>query len=224
LSKRGGREVFRKSAGPPLTKPINGNGIIPEFVKYGWFGVGPCTVARAACLSLALVGAGVAMAGEPFTGRVVRVHDGDTITVERAGGERGRVRLWEIDCPEGDQPWGDRATDFTTERCLDKRVLVLGRDEDRYDRLVAEVMLPSQRIINYLLLQEGLVWWYEKYAPDETLYRSLEKHARRHKKGLWADPEPVPPWDWRKRIKAVEALPAAESKPQVGVNYFKASQ
>ena len=50
-----------------------------------------------------------AHAADPFTGRVVAVHDGDTITIERASGERVRVRLWGVDCPEGDQPWGSDA-------------------------------------------------------------------------------------------------------------------
>lgn len=73
---------------------------------------------------------------------------------------------------------------FIEAKCMGKKVLVFGRDTDRYGRLVAEVMLPDQQIINHLLLQEGLAWWYEKYAPDENLYRSLEKHAQRGKKGL----------------------------------------
>ncbi len=58
---------------------------------------------------------------------------------------------------------------------------------DRYGRLVAEVMLPSQRILNHELLKAGLAWWHEKYAPDETPYRLLEKQARQDKVGLWAE-------------------------------------
>ena len=64
--------------------------------------------------------------------------------------------------------------------------------------LVAEAMLPSQRLLNHVLLQEGLAWWQEKYAPDANLYRILEKQTKRDKVGLWADPGPVKPWAWRR--------------------------
>ena len=68
-----------------------------------------------------------ALAGEVWPGRVVAVIDGDTITVEQGEGIRVKIRLWGIDCPESDQPWGDRATAFTTEKCLGKTFLpVLG--------------------------------------------------------------------------------------------------
>ena len=80
---------------------------------------------------------------------------------------------------------------------MDKTVLVFERDVDRHGRTVAEIMLPNRRILNYELLKAGLAWWYEKYTPDETLYRLLEKQARREGLGLWTDPEPVPPWEWR---------------------------
>ena len=153
-----------------------------------------------------------ALATDSFTGRVVAVADGDTITVEREDGEWVKVRLWGVDCPEDSQPWGDRATEFTAEKCLDKRVLVLGRDVDRYGRLVAEVMLPSQRILNHELLKAGLAWWYWTYAPEEGLYKILEREARRDKVGLWVDPELVPPWEYRSRSKGPNGPGSAPSE------------
>ena len=47
----------------------------------------------------------------------------------------------------------------------------------------------------------GWCWWYRKYAPGDTVLEGLEKEARKSKKGLWADPQPVPPWEWRKQRK-----------------------
>jgi len=138
---------------------------------------------------------------DSFTAQGIKVHDGDTITVEREDGEWVKIRLWGIDCPESKQPWGSQATDFTTEKCLDKRVLVLGRDVDRYGRLVAEVMLSGQRILQHELQKAGLAWWYWTYAPEEGLYKILESAARRDKVGLWVGPEPVPPWEYRSRSK-----------------------
>ena len=49
------------------------------------------------------------------------------------------------------------------------------------------------------LVKDGWCWWYRKYAPGDTVLEGLEKEAREAKKGLWADPQPVPPWEWRKR-------------------------
>ncbi|TLY29446.1 MAG: hypothetical protein E6K63_05140 [Nitrospirae bacterium] len=50
----------------------------------------------------------------------------------------------------------------------------------------------------YLLVKAGLAWWYRHYAPGDTVLAGLEKEARDAKQRLWADPDPVPPWEWRK--------------------------
>jgi len=139
-----------------------------------------------------LILATLAHAGDKWTGKVIGITDGDTITVLR-GQTQVKIRLYGIDCPEKGQPWGKRAKQFTAEKCFGKTILVNEKSWNRYGRLVAEVMLPGQRILNHELLKAGLAWWYEKYAPDESLYRLLEKQARREGAGLWAEPEPVAP-------------------------------
>jgi endonuclease YncB( thermonuclease family) len=55
--------------------------------------------------------------------------------------------------------------------------------------------------VNHTLVKAGWCWWYRKYAPGDTVLEGLEKDAREAKKGLWADPQPVPPWEWRKRTR-----------------------
>ena len=52
--------------------------------------------------------------------------------------------------------------------------------------------------VNDELVQDGWCWWYRKYAPGDTVLERLEKEARKGRKGLWADPQPVPvpPWEW----------------------------
>ena len=52
-----------------------------------------------------------------------------------------------------------------------------------------------------MLVKEGWCWWYRKYAPGDTVLEGLGNEARETKKGLWADPQPVPPWEWRKGSK-----------------------
>ena len=49
------------------------------------------------------------------------------------------------------------------------------------------------------LIRCGWCWWYRKYAPGNTVLEMLESEAREERKGLWADPQPVPPWEWRKQ-------------------------
>jgi micrococcal nuclease len=49
------------------------------------------------------------------------------------------------------------------------------------------------------LVKQSWCWWYRKYAPGDTVLEGLKKEAREAKKGLWAEPQPVPPWEWRNR-------------------------
>jgi micrococcal nuclease len=71
--------------------------------------------------------------------------------------------------------------------------------QDRYGRTIADVLLPDGTTVNHTLVKNGWCWCYRKYAPDDTVLEGLEKEAREEKKGLWADPQSVPPWEWRKR-------------------------
>ena len=71
--------------------------------------------------------------------------------------------------------------------------------QDRYGRTIADVLLPDGTHVNHTLVKNGWWWWYRKYAPEDMTLEGLEKEAREEKKGLWADPQPVPPWEWRKR-------------------------
>lgn len=130
-------------------------------------------------------------------GRVVRVRDGDSIVVLR-GGIGVEVRLDGIDCPELAQAFGRAAKGFTSGLVFGKPVRLVGKGKDRYDRELAEVLLPDGRSLNRVLVAAGLAWWYRKYSADRSL-EALEQTARTSRRGLWADPDPVPPWDFRVR-------------------------
>jgi endonuclease YncB( thermonuclease family) len=71
-------------------------------------------------------------------------------------------------------------------------------DLHKYKRTLGDVILPDGMNLNQELVRQGMCWWYRKYAPGDTVLEGLEKEAREAKKGLWADPQPVPPWEWRK--------------------------
>lgn len=140
-------------------------------------------------------------AAEPWSGRVVAVGDGDTIEVLR-GRAAARVRLHAVDCPELGQAFGQRARRRTAELVMGREVRVQVVERDRFGRLVAEVFLPGGESLNRKLVAEGLAWWYRDYAPRDVELRLLEEKARDARRGLWADPKPVPPWIWRRNRNA----------------------
>jgi len=134
---------------------------------------------------------------EQWTGLVVGIQDGDTLTVLR-GKEQVKVRLDGIDCPEKAQPFGDRAKQKTAYLSFNRQVTVISSKKDRFGRVLAVILLPNGHPLNDELLRAGLAWWYRKYAPKNLRFVQLEETARDAGLGLWADPHPVPPWLWRK--------------------------
>lgn len=139
-------------------------------------------------------------ASADFRGKVVGVHDGDTITVlHNANGER--VRLNAIDCPELGQPFGYQAKKLASELMFGQEVTVKETGHDRYGRTLGTVILNDGRAINQLLVSEGACWWYRKFAVENIELRNLEDQARLQKRGLWIESNPIPPWDWRKAKK-----------------------
>jgi endonuclease YncB( thermonuclease family) len=79
-----------------------------------------------------------------------------------------------------------------------KEVTLQTHGYDKYKRTLAEVRLLDAIHVNHTLVNDGWCWWYRKYAPGDTVLEGLEKEAREAKRGLWVDPDPVPPWAWRR--------------------------
>lgn len=142
------------------------------------------------------------LSAEDFKATVSRVVDGDTITVLRAY----TVRLNGIDCPEAGQPFGTEATKASSDLVLEREVRITTRGLDKYGRTIADVYLPEGTNLNRELVKQGMAWWYREYSTDKEL-ESAESDARAARRGLWADPTPVPPWQWRHQNPS--ALPAA---------------
>ena len=150
---------------------------------------------------LFLVALPILVYAEQFTGKVVGISDGDTISVLREG-KAVKVRLHGVDTPEKTQAFGTQARKFTGDLVFQQTVTVVIRDTDRYGRLVGEVLLPDGRSLNQELVKAGMAWWYRPYAPNDTTLAQLEAEARTAKRGLWADAHPIPPWEWRKGQRA----------------------
>ncbi|MBI3606514.1 MAG: thermonuclease family protein [Nitrospirae bacterium] len=135
-----------------------------------------------------------------FSGTVVSVHDGDTISVVRRN-QVEKVRLAGIDCPELRQAFGPRAKQFTSRLASGQMVSVRVWDVDSYGRKVGDVTLPDGRSLNRELVAAGFAWRLTKSSKNKEFAR-LEGDARRAKRGLWADAHPKPPWEFRKAGKA----------------------
>ncbi|MCC6743623.1 MAG: thermonuclease family protein [Acidobacteria bacterium] len=142
-----------------------------------------------------------------FTGKVVAVADGDTITVLR-GREQIRVRLYGVDAPEDGDPYSRVAKRTTSDLVSGRTIRVDPVDTDRYGRVVARVTTDDGRDLGQELVRSGLAWWYRRYADDDGELTRLEAEARSARRGLWADPNPVPPWEARAARREEQARPA----------------
>ena len=114
-------------------------------------------------------------------------------------GQVKRVRLNGIDCPENGQAYGQKARQAASALAFGKDVTIETHGKDKYKRTIGDVILPDGTNLNQELVKQGWCWWYRKYAPGDTAMEELEKGAREAHKGLWADPQPIPPWEWRKK-------------------------
>lgn len=163
-------------------------------------------------LLLALCALGLAHA-ETFSGKVVTILDGDTVDVLIKGNTTLRIRLAWIDSPERAQAFGNRAKQRLAELVGGKVVQVEWNKIDKYGRTIGKITVDGQDA-NLAMLSAGLAWWYRAYANEQTqvdqvLYEAAEREAKAERRGLWADPSPMPPWEWRHRPPPTEGYAAA---------------
>jgi len=133
-----------------------------------------------------------------FDSKVIGVIDGDTITVIFKGHPQ-KIRIHQIDTPEKEQPFSNKAKQFVSNLIFGKSVNVEIEDIDKYGRIVGEVTLLNGRKLHEELLKAGMAWVYDRYAVDPNLYK-LQDKARKDKVGLWIDKNPIAPWEYRIKI------------------------
>ena len=144
-----------------------------------------------------------ASASKILQGKVVSVADGDTITVLDAEKNQHKIRLQGIDAPEKAQAFGAKSKQALYEMVHGKTVQVSFEKSDKYGRILGKVLLDGQDICHEQI-KAGLAWHYKKYQNQQPLvdrddYSASETAAKNEKLGLWSDPRPVAPWDFRKR-------------------------
>jgi len=157
-------------------------------------------------MAAAMLAAIPAAAADPITGKVVSVHDGDTVRVLDAANVQHKVRLDGIDAPERGQPFGTVARDRLASLVMGKAVKVHDDGRDKWGRTLGRIEVEGQDV-NRQMVAEGLAWHYKRFNNDARL-AAAEQAARAAKRGLWADAKPVPPWEWRATAKDRKGQPA----------------
>ena len=147
----------------------------------------------ALCLTLLLA---VTPALAVVRGRVVSVHDGDTLTV-LVDRHQVKVRLTDIDAPELKQPFGTRSRQSLAELCFGKEATLDVRGQDRYKRTLAHVTCAGTDA-NAEQVRRGYAWTYTRYARANSPLIAIQSEARSAHRGLWSEPSPVAPWEWRR--------------------------
>jgi endonuclease YncB( thermonuclease family) len=157
----------------------------------------------AVLIGIVLAVASLATAAKPhytLTGKVVAIADGDTLTILDESKTQHKIRLAGIDAPEKGQPFGTKAREALGDKVFQQSVRVDVIDVDRYHREVGRIFL-GDRFVNMEMVRDGFAWRYVQYdKPGE--FRAAEADAREHRRGLWSDPNPMPPWEWRKAKRA----------------------
>ena len=144
-------------------------------------------------------------------GRVVGVTDGDTIKVLDANSTQHKIRLTGIGAPEKKQPYGKASREHLASMVAGKDVFVESNNNDRYGRVLGKVWVQPADCpkcgktldANHAQLLAGMAWWYRYYAKqqspeDRGRYESAEDEAKARGWGLWTEPNPINPYDWRK--------------------------
>ena len=139
---------------------------------------------------------------QTLTGRVVRIADGDTVTVLDATNTQHRVRLQGIDAPESHQAFGTQSKKSLSDMIFDQDVTVIYDKMDQYGRLVGKILLEGKDV-NLEQVKAGMAWHYKEYQreqspEDRELYARAEDEARSARRGLWVDASPIQPGEFRR--------------------------
>lgn len=145
---------------------------------------------RSITLALCLIAS--SLYADTTKGKVVRVADGDTMTVLDSSNTQHKIRFAGIDAPEKKQAYGDASKKHLSDKVFNKDVTVEFSNRDMDGRVVGTVFLEGENI-NKMMVVDGYAWRYITY-DKEGVYNESEQAARNDKKGLWKDTNPLESW------------------------------
>lgn len=174
------KNIFQITSNRYIQIPL----ITIAFFLFSWVGVmAPCAM------------------GATLIGKVIALSDGDTVTILDSQKRQYKVRLTGIDTPEKRQAFGNRAKQALASMLFNKQVSVEWYKIDHYGRIIGKIFIDSVDA-NFEMVRLGLAWHYKAYEDEQSLvdrvaYSEAEKKARKDRIGLWQDPTPIPPWEYR---------------------------
>lgn len=131
--------------------------------------------------------------------KIVKIYDGDTITVLNENGEKQKIRFYGIDAPEKTQDDGIKALKILNNVIsVDDTVKVDIVSKDRYGRLVGKIY-KDDIYVNLYMLKNGGAWYYEEYAPNEIEFKKAFENAKENKIGIFSNNKIIKPGDYRKQ-------------------------
>ena len=145
-------------------------------------------------------------------GRVVKVADGDTITILDAARVQHKIRLNAIDAPEKAQAFGQKSKEYLSALVFGKDVTVRWKSKDKYGRVLGTVFVGTTDV-NLQMVQAGFAHHYKRFDRSPA-YAAAEADARQNRRGLWSDPNPIPPEDYRHRGTSAAPLAASSALPR----------
>jgi endonuclease YncB( thermonuclease family) len=131
-----------------------------------------------------------------WSGIVVGITDGDTLTVLNSHKESVKIRLTEIDAPESKQAFGTQSKQSLSDICFKKSVVVDDKGTDKYKRTLGRLKCDGVDA-NAEQVKRGMAWAYTQYLTDKTI-ADFQQKAKDSSLGLWANSDPIEPWDFRK--------------------------
>jgi endonuclease YncB( thermonuclease family) len=152
-----------------------------------------------------------------WTGTVIGISDGDTLTVLNENKRQVKIRMAEIDAPESKQAFGTQSKKSLSDICFKKPVIVDDHGTDRYKRTLGRIRCDGIDA-NAEQVRRGMAWAYKQYLTDQSI-ADLEESAKAGKAGLWVDENPTPPWEFRhggKTAKAAKKLPVKKVSTDSG--------
>jgi endonuclease YncB( thermonuclease family) len=178
---------------------------------------------------LAYLAARTLASAATFSGRVVSIADGDTLTILDAQHQQHKIRLQGIDAPESRQSFGKLSKHNLSSLVAGRDVTIEYLKFDRYGRAVGKVLVGGVDA-NLEQVRSGLAWVYTDYegeltSSDRSLYRAAERQARSFHAGLWSESNPLPPWVFRRQARthsevtprsAVATMPHSEPGAVIG--------
>lgn len=130
---------------------------------------------------------------------VTSVHDGDTMRLLCPSQKKSApVRLERIDAPEIGQAAGIASRDFLRALCpVGTQARLSRHGRDRYGRTLGDVDC-GHGSVQETMLRHGYAWVYPTFTAERALV-DMQGEAKAGRRGLWALPAPVAPWEYRKR-------------------------